>query len=109
MSLSTILKYSDVLTKPMNGWRLPKVDTPMHLVFLGALYLSEFCALLVVFGTYRLAYKRDVLEFVFSGPGYLFLAGFMGLVASGVVIIHQIRKNRESGSRQLVQTLVMNL
>src|SRR5262245_20815989 len=83
--------------KPTNSQQLPNPDTPINLVFLGALYLSELCALLVFMSTYRLAYKKDVLDFLFSSSGYLFLAGILGLVASSVGIIHQVRKSRDRG------------
>lgn len=93
----------------MSGRQFPSADTAIDHFFLGSLYLSQLCALLVVIALYRLAYKTDVLEFLFSRPGILCLAGTLGLVASSVVIVHKFRQSRHSGSRQLIQTLVMNL
>gem|GEM_PF-498652 len=73
---------------------------------LGFLYLCELSALLIVLALYRLNTKPDLLSFLASGAGFFCLGGFGIFVVSTAFIIHQLRNSR---SRQLVLTILMNL
>ena len=83
--------------------------SPINGTLLGLLYLSELAALLAVFTLYRSAGKPDLLSFVVSRPGILFLTASLVCVLSVVGIIQQLLKGRQTKSGQIIPTLATNL
>ena len=80
------------------------------MLLLSSLYLAELCGLAIVFTLYRVSGRQDLLGFVSSLNGILFLTSALGFVLAGGVIAHQLAKSVRTGTRrQSLLVLVMNL
>jgi hypothetical protein len=76
---------------------------------LGAFYLLELSLLLILLTAYLIARKPSLQSFLFSRPGYLFMAGVFGFIVAGVIVRSRYAQNDRAGSHSFRMTLGMNL
>lgn len=81
---------------------------PINGPLLRLLYLCELSAIFAVFALYRSAGKPDVLSFIGSRPGVVFLATSLVCILSVVGITQQVLKGYQAKSGLNIPTLAAN-
>ena len=84
-------------------------EPKLNVLLLAHLYLLELCAAAVIVSWYRLTQKTDLVSFVFSYTGLLFLTGVAGILWSGIITVRCYLLAQPGGSRSFSLTLAMNL
>jgi len=93
----------------VNSDRSGAQEPRVHILLLSHLYLLELCIPAVILSCYQAVYKADLVSFLFSTTGLLFLGGTAGILWAGIVIVRCYRATQSDSARSFSLTVAMNV